>query len=95
MEKCRSPRAALVVELLRTLPESEGLVAAFFCFLAALEEVGVCATTFGEETSVEALEDDMLAAGRLMVLLPRLSAAAEALLLLLGIGWWRCCMFCG
>ena len=81
MEKCRRPRAALVVELLLTLPLSEGLPAVFFCFLVALL-VGVWATTFGDETSVDA--ELMEAAGRLMVL--RLSAAAEALELLLGMG---------
>ena len=73
MEKCRNPRAALVVPDDRTLPESPG--EDFLAFLVDRLVEGVWATTS------TACED------RLLEALPRLSSVAEALLLLLGMGW--------
>lgn len=73
MEKCRSPLAALVVPVDRTLPESPG--EDFLAFFVERLVEGVWATT------------STAGAARLLEALPRLSSVAEALLLLLGMGW--------
>ena len=93
MEKCRNPRAALVVPVDLTLPSEDGEdFLAFLELRLAVDEDGVWATTptfDGAAFGVE--DDDMEDACRLLLLLllllPWLVSVAEALLLLLGMGW--------